>query len=349
VKPTRSVLMRCLVCTVSVVVVAAALLTLAPGARAAQVPRTVEVQVVPQYSGVHFTVDGVPGVTGQGGSVTVDDPNLAGAAGGLSLPEQKLGQNLEVGLDRVGTSPNHGVYSRKLVVELDVTALVRLQAVTPQNGILPISQVQSIVLTDSLGESRRISSPQLRDAVWLPASRPAPVTDGGTTRGVTYSVKSLTIRGTNVVNSGQIRFNLSSSPPAGGPQTWKIPVLLHSLTIAGNDLLGAKPAGKSVRLTYPNGSIRIVPLGPHHRVTLTDLPRGSYGVKVLGGVVPLASTVRLSRNQAATEIVVTAGDTAEILVIVVVVLAVLVAAGVIGRRRRRARAQHEGGVNAPPL
>jgi hypothetical protein len=184
VKPTRSVLVRCLVCTASALVAAAALIALAPGAQAAPAPRTVEVQVVPQYPGVQFTVDGVPGVTGPGGSTTVNDPNLAGAAGGLSLAKQKLAQNLEVGLDRVATSPNHGVYSRKLVVELDVTALVRLQAVTPQNGILPISQVQSIVLTDSLGESRRISSPQLRDAVWLPASRPAPVTDGGPTRGV---------------------------------------------------------------------------------------------------------------------------------------------------------------------
>jgi LPXTG-motif cell wall-anchored protein len=346
VKPTRSVLVRCLICTAPMLVVCAAFVALAPGAGATSVPRTVEVQVVPQYSGVQFTVDGVPGVTGPGGSATVDDPNLAGAAGGLSLAKQKLAQNLEVGLDRVATSPNHGVYSRKLVVELDVTALVRLQAVTPQNAILPISQVQSVVLTDSLGESRRLSSPQLRNPVWLPASRPAPVTNGGTTRGVAYSVKSLDIRGTNVVNSGQIRFNLSSSPPAGGPQAWKIPVLLHSLTITGNDLLGAKPAGKSVRLTYPNGSIRVVPLGPNHRVTLTDLPRGSYKVRVLGGVVPLASTVRLSRDQAATEIVVTTGDTAEILFIVLAVLAVLVAAGVIGRRRRRARTQGEGGVDA---
>jgi hypothetical protein len=312
----------------------------APAAQAATTPRTVNVVVVPEYPGVQFTLGGTPAVTGPGGTVTVVDPNLNDAAQNLVLNEQQLGPYLRVSLDRVANDPNHGVFSRRLVVELDADSAVTIHPLTPQRTALPLTEVESVTLNDSLGRTTRISPSQLRAPVWLASSRPSPVTDGVSSRLVTYSVKSVMVRGTNVVNSGQLRFTANRS------LTWNVPVILHSLTVVGNDLLAAKPAGTSVRLTYPNGTVQTTPFGPRHRVTLFDLPRGSYGVKVLGGLVPLASTVRLSRDQAATEIVITAGDMAEIFAILLAVLAVIVAAGIIGRRRRHSKRQREGEAGA---
>ena len=65
-------------------------------------------------------------------------------------------------------------------------------------------------------------------------------------------------------------------------------------------------------------------------------------MKIKGSLVPLGSTVQLSRDQTATQLVVTPGDAAEIVLIVAVLLGVVVAAGVIGRRLRRIRDEQAG-------
>lgn len=319
----------------SAVAVAVSLIAVAPAAGAAPAPRTVDVVVVPNYAGVQFTLDGMSEVTGPGGVAVVNDPNLSTAASTVSVPQQTLSPDLRVKLDRVASDPNHGVFSRKLVVELDADRAVSLHLISPQGKPVPLRQVDSVTLNDSVGRTITLTHSQLRGPVWLSASRPSTVAQGVTDRNITYSIKSAIISGSNAVNSGQLRFDTRRS------LTWNVPVILHSLTVVGNDLMAGRPAGSSVRLTYPNGAVRVVPFGPGHRVTLTDLPRGNYGVKVQGGLVPLASTVRLSKDQTATEIVVTAGNALEILAILLVVAGVITAAAIIGRRRR---AVHEAAV-----
>jgi hypothetical protein len=302
-----------------------------PSAQAATTPRLVNIVVVPPLAGVNFTLDGVAGITAAGGAATMQVTTLAGAASNLAVDKQIVGTD-QVSQDRVVTDPNHGAFSRKLVVELDVNRQVTINFLTPQQKVLSPKRVDSVILTDSLGGTTRLTKSQLAKPIWLPASRPARVANGFTGRFVTYSVKSVMIRGSNVVNSGQRRFTTNRS------LSWTIPVILHSLTIDANDLLAGAPAGNSVQVTFPNGTKETAPFGAHHRVTLTDLPRGTYRLKVNGGLIPLASTVHLSRDQTATELVITTVDFAEMVAIVLVVIAVVVAAGVIGRRRR-----HEAG------
>ncbi len=317
----------------------AAILVFAPSASAAPAPRIVDIQMVPPYAGVHFTLNGVAGVSSAGGVATVPDPNLNQLD--LAVPKQPYGYTAQVQLDRVQTDTNHGVFTRRLLAELDVDQLVSIKFLTPKRSLLPVSQVSSVTLNNSLGSTTRYTRVQLERPILLPASRPAKVATGVGSRTVSYGVKAVMIRGANVVNSDQNRFVARDNP------TWKIPVILHSLTIDGNDLLAGAPAGSSVRLTYPDQSVQTVAFRAGHRVVLTDLPRGTYKVKVNGGLVPLASTVRLSRDQTATEIVVTAGDAAELAAVVIVVLAILVAAGVIGRRLRRRGAQPESDAAEP--
>ena len=322
-------------CSVGMALLAcgASVLAFAPSATAAPAPRTVAIQMVPPLAGVHFTLNGLPYVTSEGGVATVPDANLNQLQ--LNVVPQAWGYGAQVQLDRVATEPSHAVFQRKLLAELDVNQLVTITFLTPKRGLLPVSQVSSVTLNNSLGSTRRYTQAELEKPILLAASRPAKVKTGVGSRTVTYGVKAVMIKGSNVVNSDQIRFVATRTT------TVPIRVILHSLTIDGNDLLAGAPAGSSVRITYPDQSVRTVPLGPGHRVTLQDLPRGTYKVKVNGGLVPLASTVRLSKDQTATEIVVTAGDGAELAAVVIVVIAVLVAAGVIGRRLRR-RAAHPG-------
>jgi hypothetical protein len=301
----------------------------APGAQAAPNQRVVKVVVVPALAGVAFTLNGQSYATSTGGVATVPDSNLAGAGESIQVAAQQIGSGLKVSEDRVINDPNHGSFARLLIVELDEARPVSIQLLTPQRLALPVTEISAVTLSDSLGQTTPISSSELKSPIWLSASRPARVANGIGGRIVVYSVKSVMIRGTNVVNSGQFKFTPSRSPVV------RVPVILHSLTIDGNDLLAGTPAGTSVQLTYPDQTKATFPFASGHRVSIPDLPRGTYKLKVNGGLIPLASTVRLSRNQTVTEIVVTGADLAEMVTALTAILAILVAAGVIGRRLRR--------------
>jgi len=295
--------------------------------------RTVIVHMVPELQGVAFTFDNQPYSSGAGGITPINTDNLVDAASRLALATQKIYPTLQVSLDRVTSNPAHGVFTRNLVVELDEARLVTIQLLTPKASVLPSGSVSSVTLTDTLGRTTSFSGKLLKGPVWLAASEPARVGGGVGGRVVTYSVKSVIMRGSNVVNSGQLHFTAA----ANSAITWQIPVILYSLTIEANELLAGKPAGSSAQLTFPDHSKEVIPLGRAHRVVLTNLPRGSYQLKIKGSLVPLGSTVQLSRNQTATELVVTPGDAAEIVIIVIILLGVVVAAGVVGRRLRRAK------------
>jgi hypothetical protein len=320
----------------------AATVAAAPGAGAVTPPatRTVNVQVVPALAGVNFTLDGIPGVTGVGGTAVVVDTNLNGAAERLDLPNQTLTPSVRVSLDRVANDPNHGAFTRKLVAELDEDRAVSISMLTPKKKTLPLSEVTSVTITNSLGSTMQLTRAQLSKPIWLAASRPALSSNGANGRLVTYAFKSVIIRGANVVNSGQLHFTPNKV------LIWQVPVILHTLTIEANDLLAGRPAGKTVQLTYPDHSQVTVVLGPLREHTFYNLPRGTYKVKVGGGLIALSSTVRLSRNQTATEVVITKADAGELALMLFSVLAVVVAAGVIGRRLRRHTGRKEGTTNA---
>ena len=298
--------------------------------------RTVIVHMVPELPGVAFTFDGQPYASGPGGIANIPTDNLVDAASRLALPTQQIYPTIRVSLDRVTNSPAHGVFTRSLVVELDEDRLVTIQLLTPKSSVLPSGSVSSVTLNDTLGRTITFSGKQLSHPVWLASSEPALVGGGVGGRLVTYTVKSVIMRGSNVVNSGQQHFTANTSI------TWQIPVILYSLTIEANELLAGKPAGSSAELTFPDRSTEVVQLGRTHRVVLTNLPRGSYKIKVKGSLVPLGSTVQLSRNQTATELMVTPGDAAEIVLMVAVLLGVVVAAGVIGRRLRQDKDERAG-------
>ena len=216
---------------------------------------------------------------------------------------------MKVRLDRLTKDPNHGPSTRILLAELDEDRLVQILPLTPKGRPLPTTKVTSVTLTDTLGRTLTFSGQELAHPIWLEASVPAQVGGGVGGRLVTYSVKSVIIRGSNVVNSGQSRFTPGNIPNLIQP-VWKIPVILYNLTIEANDLLAGAPAGKTALLTYPDHSVASVPLGPTHRVVLQNLPRGTYQLKVKGSLVPLGSTIRLSRSQTATQLLVTPSDVA---------------------------------------
>ncbi len=307
--------------------------------------KTVAVKVVPALAGVRFTIDGQVGVTDVTGQATVTDPQLSGVATRLVLPAQQISPTVKVALDRLTNNPNHGPFTRLLIVELDVDQLVAVRFTTPQGSPYPASHVTSAVVRDSLGRTLRWSGAQLSAPFWLAATRPVRVTSGIKDPTVVYALQSVTVDGSSVVHAGQQHFAPSDT------SVWDVGVTLYPLTISGNDFLSGNPVGKSAKLTYPDMRTVVVPIGPTHKVTVPDLPPGDYQVKVSGGIIGTPAAVHLSQPSSVVCVVVTAKDALVLLGVGVIIVAILAWAGVVGRRWRRRRAagtDEEAGSSGPP-
>ena len=189
-----------------------------------------------------------------------------------------------------------------------------------------------MTLNDSVGRTTKLTRSQLRGPVWLSASRPSPVAQGVADRNITYSIKSAVVRGSNAVNSGQLRFDTRSFADlerAGHPpfadHRWQRPD-------------GRTPAGSSVRLTYPDGAVRMVPFGPGPpghlaRPSPWELRREGARRPGAAGVhgAPLDETRRPPRSSSPP-----ATGSRSWPSCIGRSRSVIMAAGVIGRRRRRA-------------
>jgi hypothetical protein len=157
------------------------------------------------------------------------------------------------------------------------------------------------------------------DTPWLPASRTARRQTGLEVTNLLYSIRSVVMNGSNVVNSAQQRFY------AKPEDTWSISLLLYSLHVTAKDGLFASPIGQSVDITFPDGQVQNYALDGSGSLDVHTLPRGIYrvslpGVKGLGTSTPVA----LSRNQVVNLKVVTLLD-----IEVIGVLAVGLALGLI--------------------
>jgi hypothetical protein len=108
---------------------------------------------------------------------------------------------------------------------------------------------------------------------------------------VQHSVQSLMVSGANVVHAGIGRF---------WPARTRAPTIVgyfHDLTITAHDALFGGGAGQEALVTLPDHTVVTKPLGPGHAATLSNLPQGSYQVRVKAGdAIVSAQTVRLSKD-----------------------------------------------------
>jgi hypothetical protein len=143
---------------------------------------------------------------------------------------------------------------------------------------------------------------------WLLASSVARRTNGLEATQILYSVDSVMIDGSNVVNQAQQRFY------AEPDDTWEIQLLLYSMNVSGRDALFGFPIGSGLRLEYPDGRVEAKPFTAKAGVTIDSLVRGIYRVSVTGapGLAPI-SPVALSRDQDVRLLVISYLDLAVVL------------------------------------
>jgi|GEM_PF-2295166 len=127
---------------------------------------------------------------------------------------------------------------------------------------------------------------------WIPASRIARRINGLEETKLLYSVISVQVDGSNVVNQRQQRFYTHPN------ETWTISLLLYSLHITARDALFGSPVGQSVDLKFPNGRIENYPLDQTGSTDIHSLARGNYSIDLVGTHGMASKTpVALSRNQ----------------------------------------------------
>ncbi len=270
-------------------------------------PAIVRVETVPAIPGITFKMDGRQFISGPDGSATINI-NQAGT------------YRLDVLLDQYHNPSQQVEFGRWSEESYQPFRTVTVPANTPiQVGLNVYHRVSfKFIDLDSLSvDPSRIISISIRsaqgdvfslkpgDTPWLPSSRTARRQAGLEETKLLYSVNSITIDGSNVVNSAQQRFYAQTD------DTWTISLLLFSLRINTKDGLFAAPVGTSVNVGFPDGQVKNYLLDKTGKLQIHALARGIYhisliGVKGLGTSTPVA----LSRNQVVNLNIVTPLDLA---------------------------------------
>jgi hypothetical protein len=281
------------------------------------------------------TIQTVPAVAGvqvsRGGQSWVSD-----SRGRISLPARLALQPEPLHVRTTLLSPDsqarflrwyHGALT------LGVWYRVRPSFVARDGKPVPSTDVSQVTLHNSLGALSKLHGTA---PVWLQGSRVVPFTTGLHSKQISYSIDSVTVDGTNVVNRSQQHFFPSKR------RELPIALLFNVAHFTARDAIFHFPVGRGVRLTYPSGKVVHRQFGSKAAVTVAGLPRGSYEVSVDAPGVSFTRPIALSRNQDVSLAVITWLD------IGLLTLAGVAACGglFVYRRRRVGRAGHPSAVVA---
>jgi hypothetical protein len=284
-------------------------------------PSDAQIQVVPPVAGITFDLNGQQFVSGDDGFAYVN----------INSPGQ---YRLRILLDQYHNPSLQVEFGRWL----DETRLPYIDIQIPtakviQVGLNLYQQVgQSFVDLDGYPvDPQRVAEFSIRSAQgdvfdfnngqprWIPASRVTRLVDGLRATPLLYSVNSVTVDGSNVVNQAQQKF--FAHPDA----IWSISLQLYSMHISARDALFGFPVGKSVNVEFPDGHIGNYPINRAGEVDIHSLARGNYFTKLVGANgLSFRTPVALSRSQTITTKVITYLDLA-----IVGVLGALVALGLL--------------------
>jgi hypothetical protein len=268
-------------------------------------PAIFRVQTVPDVPDVTFQIDGRQFVSDENGMASIQlyhtgDYQLLILLDLYHNPSQRV----EFGrwADE-NYQPEHDIHipgDYAVQVGLNIFHQVSMDFIDLDGLPVDASRISTISIRSVQGD---VFTLKPGDQPWLPSSRTARRQTGLEVTNLLYSVNSVIINGSNVVNSAQQRFYVKPD------DTWNISLLLYSMHITTKDGLFASPVGQSVNVTLPDGKVENYPLNAAGSLDIYSLPRGIYhislpGVNGLGTSTPVA----LSRNQVVNLRVVTTLD-----------------------------------------
>lgn len=274
-------------------------------------PTTITVRTVPALPGLRVALDGVQRTTDARGIASwthehnfslhvltlvdtkVDQPDRRYRFvrwSGQRDPEQAFRPT-------VTNLPMRRNYS--ITAAFSVQYPVRARFVDEKGQLLDVDQITAVRVKSDSGQV--IDFPRT-GPIWLDGTVPSysksQLVDGD----VSYSLQSVMMGGTNIVDAGRQKF----MPAKAGTVTFV--GQFHDLTVRAHDALSGGPIGQQAKVTYPNGTVWTGPFGPDHSVTLWHLPRGTYTVSVVSSGMVLSEQFALSRDKAVDVAVLSRAD-----------------------------------------
>lgn len=257
-------------------------------------PAEVRVQTIPAIAGIPFQLDGKQFVSGEDGFATVhiDKPGhyrLEVLADQYKNPDKHIEfarwleevyqpyKDISVPDDKV-IQAGFNVYHKVGQTFFDLA-----------NKPIDPKRVEEFTIRSAQGDMFVLHDGEPR---WIPASRVARRAFGLEETKLLYSVLTVKVDGSNVVNQNQQKFY---TYPV---ENWPISLLLYSLRVSAQDGLLGTPVGKSVNVQYPDGHVFNFPLEKDGTIAILSLARGNYTIELVGtnglsNRIPVA----LSRNQ----------------------------------------------------
>jgi hypothetical protein len=269
-----------------------------PAAAQGGAAATLIVQTVPAITGVAVSLDGVAYRTGRGGSVAI--PTVSGPHRIKILRPVSVSATSRIRfarwLDGIALTDREitiGAGTHTEQAGFVVSRPIAFRFTDKAGNPVPLSEVDQVALTNGVGQ--RFAFPPARPPGMFAVGRIVRNTSGLHTLPIRYSVRTVLIDGSDVVFGGSQSFFVGRSQ-----LPWTVKVLVFPLQVKVRDALFKFPIGDEVRLTLPNGSRRIIRLGPGHDEMVAGLPRGSYGLVSIGPGFGLSAPAALSGPQADT-------------------------------------------------
>ena len=267
-----------------------------PQSAAAGSPATLILQTVPALKGVAVSLDGSTYRTGASGSVTI--PATSGLHRIRILhPAMRMGSTsvrFARWLDGIALTSRRIVVAQGVHVQqagFVVSRPIAFRFTDGHGRPVPLPLVDQVTMTNGVGQ--RFAFPAARPPRLFAMDRVIRGTSGLLAVPIRYSVRTVTIDGSDVVFGGSQYFYVSQ-------RLWAIKVMLFPLQVKVRDALFKFPIAYALRLTLPNGSHRIVRLGDGHNVLVPGLPRGIYSLVAQGPGIGLSAPVTLSGPQTDT-------------------------------------------------
>jgi hypothetical protein len=292
---------------------------------------TLTIKTVPSLANVAFAFDGRWVTTDQYGVATVtEEHNFAPHTLRIGdLGQEDTGLKFRftrwVGQRNPDQQLMATVTGLPMRADATISAAITVQyPVTPrvftQRGAAVLdSDISSITVRDTNGQ---LSVLMPHRQSWLNGVVPAFQKNVLYAQPVGYSVQSIVVHGTNTVDAGRQRFDVTkSSYPT-------LTALFFDLTITGRDSLFGWAMGSHATLRYPDGTTMTVNLGSQHRAVVANLPRGRYQVTLAAtDSIVSDAKVQLSRTMAFEARAVTVLDLLTVLISAILVAVLLLVLG----------------------
>ena len=294
-------------------------------------PITLTIKTVPSLANVEFAFDGRWVTTDQYGVATVtEEHNLTQHSlriGDLGQEDTGLkfrftrwvgqrNQNEEL-LPTVTGLPMRADATIYAAVSVQYPAVPRV--ITQLDAPVRNSDITSITVRNSTGQVAVLRPGQ---QAWLDGIVPSFQRNVLYAQPIGYSVQSVVVHGSNVVDAGRQHFDVTKT------STPTLTALFFNLTVQGRDSLFGRPLGSRATIRYPDGTKLIVNLGSQHKAVVANLPRGKYQVTISApGSIVSAAKVTLSRTMTFQARAVTVLDLLSVLVSAVLVALLLLVLG----------------------